>query len=321
LSGVEKSLPEKWGGLKCGLNKAHDKLVRLEWEWIQKKHVRGIHWVFKSTRKNDGVEGYVCIPEGSAEDHTQQMLSHTTTPCAPKLKYKRTGRIKENDWSCVLKSAASALSYLGYDRLAFNLCNGLGHGVQFNLYYIALLRQRKSEYSVETRQRKSVYSVETRRRKSEYIVETRRRKCQCCVETRRRKGEYCLETRRRKGEYGFETRRRKSKYSLRTRSRKASTVLKQDEEKASTVLKQEAEKASTVWSNFKAKVQGYCTTTTHKARDFWASVSSSEKTTDEATIATTATLAPSSSTVMTTTSGTSSTAPKKHHHDVADDSG
>jgi hypothetical protein len=37
LSGVEKSLPEKWRGLIRGLNKAPDKFVWLEWEWIQKK--------------------------------------------------------------------------------------------------------------------------------------------------------------------------------------------------------------------------------------------------------------------------------------------
>jgi hypothetical protein len=101
--------------------------VWLQWEWIQKNLSQEFIGLKKSTR-NNGVEGYVCIPQGSAEDHSQQMLSRTTTPGAQKLKYKRAGRIEDNHWSCVLKSAAPALSYLGYDRLAFNLCSNLGHG-------------------------------------------------------------------------------------------------------------------------------------------------------------------------------------------------
>jgi hypothetical protein len=84
-SGVEKSLPEKWRGLIRGLNEAPDKFVWLEWEWIQKNLSEEFIGFIKSTR-NNGVEGYVCIPEGSAKDHTQQMLSRTTTPGAPKLK-------------------------------------------------------------------------------------------------------------------------------------------------------------------------------------------------------------------------------------------
>jgi hypothetical protein len=37
-------------------------------------------------------------------------------------KYKREGTIEDNDRSCILKSAASALSFLGYHRLAFISC-------------------------------------------------------------------------------------------------------------------------------------------------------------------------------------------------------
>jgi hypothetical protein len=48
------------------------------------------------------------------------------------MKYKREGTILEdNDRSCVLKSAASAFSFLGYDRLVFNLCNDLENGRKF----------------------------------------------------------------------------------------------------------------------------------------------------------------------------------------------
>jgi hypothetical protein len=75
LRGVEKSLPEKWRGLICGLNKAPDKFVWLEWEWIQKKMSEEFIGFIKSTRKN-GVEGYVCIPKGSAEDHILNKRSH-----------------------------------------------------------------------------------------------------------------------------------------------------------------------------------------------------------------------------------------------------
>jgi hypothetical protein len=94
-----------------------------------KKSFLFIRWFYKikDTRKG-GLEGYVRIPEGSAEDHTQQISLHTTEPGAPKMKYKREGTIEENDRSCVLKSAASALSFLGYNRLAFNLCNDLENG-------------------------------------------------------------------------------------------------------------------------------------------------------------------------------------------------
>jgi hypothetical protein len=56
------------------------------------------------------------------------MSLHTTTPGAPKMKYKREGTIEDNNRSCVLKSAVSALSFLGYNRLAFNLCNDLENG-------------------------------------------------------------------------------------------------------------------------------------------------------------------------------------------------
>jgi hypothetical protein len=79
LSGVEKSLPEKWRGLICGLNKAPDEFVWLEWEWIQKNMSEEFIGFIKSTR-NNGVEGYVCIPEGTVEDHTQQMLSEQPHP-------------------------------------------------------------------------------------------------------------------------------------------------------------------------------------------------------------------------------------------------
>jgi hypothetical protein len=44
--------------------------------------------------------------------NTEQMSLHTTTPGAPKMKYKREGTIEDNDRSCILKSAASALSFL-----------------------------------------------------------------------------------------------------------------------------------------------------------------------------------------------------------------
>jgi hypothetical protein len=72
----------------------------------------------------------VRIPEGSAEDHTEQMLLQGICADAPQLKYKRTGSLEENDRTCVLKSAASALCFLGYKRLAYFLCNDLNRGMK-----------------------------------------------------------------------------------------------------------------------------------------------------------------------------------------------
>jgi hypothetical protein len=125
--GKQKKLPERWRGLIRGLNNQHDKFVWLDWDWIKKNLSFSFVGFIKDTRKG-GLEGDVRIPEGSAEDHTQQMSLHTTTPGAPKMKYKREGTIEDNDCSCVLKSAASALSFFGYDCLAFNLCNDLENG-------------------------------------------------------------------------------------------------------------------------------------------------------------------------------------------------
>jgi hypothetical protein len=128
--GKKKKLPERWRGLIQGLNDQCDKCVWLDWEWIQNNLSKACIGFIKDTR-NGGIEGYVPIPEGSAEDHTQQMSLRTTTPGAPKMKYKREGTIEDNDRSCVLKSAASALSFLGYDSLAFSLCNDLENGRKF----------------------------------------------------------------------------------------------------------------------------------------------------------------------------------------------
>jgi hypothetical protein len=109
------------------LNNQRDEFVWLDWDWIQNNLSKAYIGSIKDTRKG-GIEGSVRIPEGSAEDHTQQMSLRTTTPGAPKMKYKREGAIEDNDCSCVLKSAASVLSFLGYDRLAFNMCNELENG-------------------------------------------------------------------------------------------------------------------------------------------------------------------------------------------------
>jgi hypothetical protein len=125
--GKQKKLPERWRGLIRGLNNQRDKFVWLDWDWIQKNLSYSFIGFIKDTRKG-GLEGYVRIPEGSAEDHTRQMSLRITTPGAPKMKYKREGTIEDNNRSCVLKSAASTLSFLGYDRLAFNLCNDLENG-------------------------------------------------------------------------------------------------------------------------------------------------------------------------------------------------
>jgi hypothetical protein len=128
--GKQKKLPERWRGLIRGLDSQRDEFVWLDRDWIQTNLSYSFIGFVKDTRRG-GLEGYVRIPEGSAEDHTQQMSLRTTTQGAPKMKYKREGTIEDNDRSCVLKSAASALSFLGYDRLAFNLCNDLENGRKF----------------------------------------------------------------------------------------------------------------------------------------------------------------------------------------------
>jgi hypothetical protein len=128
--GEKKKLPARSRGLIRGLNNQREKFVWLDWDWIQNNHFKAYIGFVKDTRKG-GIEGNIQIPEGSAEDHTQQMSLRTTTPGAPKMKYKREGTIEDNHRSCVLESAASVLSFLGYDRLAFNLCNDLKNGRKF----------------------------------------------------------------------------------------------------------------------------------------------------------------------------------------------
>jgi hypothetical protein len=111
--GKDKILTERWRGLIRGIDRGPDKFVWLEWEWVQKELSEEFIGFIKSTRQS-GTEGYVRIPEGLAEDQTQQMLKIKPQHDAPVLKYKRCGTIEETDPSCVLKSAASALSYFGY---------------------------------------------------------------------------------------------------------------------------------------------------------------------------------------------------------------
>jgi hypothetical protein len=125
--GKQKKLPERWRGLIRGLDNQRDEFVWLDWDWIQNNLSKAYIGFIKDTRKG-GIGGYVRLPEGSAEDHTQQMSLCTTTPGAPKMKYKREGTIEDSNRSCALKSAASALSFLG---LAFNLCNDLENGRKF----------------------------------------------------------------------------------------------------------------------------------------------------------------------------------------------
>jgi hypothetical protein len=105
--------------------------VWLEADWIKENLSEAFIGFLKSTRAK-GTEGYVRIPEGAAEDHTQQMSCRETVKDAPKIKYRRKGSVEDNDRSCVLKSAASALSFLGYERLAFYLCNDISSGMKLD---------------------------------------------------------------------------------------------------------------------------------------------------------------------------------------------
>jgi hypothetical protein len=76
---------------------------------------RKMAWSHRRYRRRPGRVRVVRMgSKGSAEDQTLQMLKIKPQHDAPVLKYKRCGTIEENDRSCVLKSAASALSYLGY---------------------------------------------------------------------------------------------------------------------------------------------------------------------------------------------------------------
>jgi hypothetical protein len=126
---VDKVLPERWRGLIRGLNGDPDVFVWLEWDWVEENLSKQFIGFIRTSR-NAGKEGYVRIPEGAAADHTEHMSQciQLNSGSEPILKYKRKGDIEDNDRSCVLKSAASAMSYLGYDRLAFILCNNLEHG-------------------------------------------------------------------------------------------------------------------------------------------------------------------------------------------------
>jgi hypothetical protein len=64
--------------------------------------------------------------------NTTDVIMRNNTRCTKTEIQKSRGTVEDNDRSCVLKSAALALSYLGYDRLAFILCNDLCHGRKFD---------------------------------------------------------------------------------------------------------------------------------------------------------------------------------------------
>jgi hypothetical protein len=68
--GKQKKLPARWRGLIQGLNNQRDEFVWLDWDWIKKNLSYSFVGLTKDTRKG-GLEGYVRIPEGSAEDHTE----------------------------------------------------------------------------------------------------------------------------------------------------------------------------------------------------------------------------------------------------------
>ena len=126
----EKILPERWRGVIRGVDGSPDEFVWLQIDWITETLSEEFIGFVKSTR-DTGTDGYVRIPEGSVEDHKRQMLLRNAPDGAPKLKYQqRKGSIGDNDRTCVLKSVASALSFLGYERLAFYLCNDLGKGMK-----------------------------------------------------------------------------------------------------------------------------------------------------------------------------------------------
>jgi hypothetical protein len=121
-----KVMEEKWRGIIKGVNGASDEFVDLDQEWMDANVSKNMQGFIKTTR-NARTEGYVRIPEGAAADHSQAMLSMTTHPEAPKLRYRRDVHAA-TDRTCVLKGAASCLWYLGYKRLASILCNDVISG-------------------------------------------------------------------------------------------------------------------------------------------------------------------------------------------------
>jgi hypothetical protein len=95
----------------------------LDQDWVDDSISYDFQEMAKSMRKV-GSDGYVRIPEGAPADHCNVMA----LPDAPVLKYTRKGSTTDNERTCVLKGAASCLSYLGFKRIAFFLCNDLKSG-------------------------------------------------------------------------------------------------------------------------------------------------------------------------------------------------
>ena len=129
IAGDVQVFKAKWRGLiKATEEDALDEFVWLDQEWMDENISKETQKFLKDTRKS-GAMGYVRIPEGAAADHGDKYaILEEKYPDAPLLAYRRSGDIIDNDRSCVLKGAASCLSYLGYTRIAFLLCNDLKSG-------------------------------------------------------------------------------------------------------------------------------------------------------------------------------------------------
>jgi hypothetical protein len=147
-----KVMEEKWRGIIKGVNGASDEFVDLDQEWMDANVSKNMQGFIKTTR-NAGTEGYVRIPEGAAADHSQAMLSMTTHPEAPKLRYRRDVHAA-TDRTCVLKGAASCLWYLGYKRLASILCNDVISGNKMDNGF-AFFQQVMDSKKLEKKERRA----------------------------------------------------------------------------------------------------------------------------------------------------------------------
>jgi hypothetical protein len=122
----------------------------------------------------------VRIPEGSAEDHTKLLLTLDAVPSAPELKYRQRGIVHDNDRTCVLKGAASALFYLGYERLAFYLCNDLGSGMKTDCGF-EYFQKSMDPKRLEKRERKAFQVIKVKKGLTKWDVINDSQKYTMCL--------------------------------------------------------------------------------------------------------------------------------------------
>jgi hypothetical protein len=109
---------ESWHGLVVGNNVDVAEQVLLDSKWVETNITKAMRTFLREVREKEGHKGFVLIPEGDNEKHAASSIMFLDN--APPLKYFNNGS-EIASRKCVLDSTASALHFLGLDRLAWAL--------------------------------------------------------------------------------------------------------------------------------------------------------------------------------------------------------